>query len=115
MFYFIFYFLGTFFASQSLTILEVSVYIQYSWKKKLIMHPLQNFFFLIRLVVGVTQLVNKKGGKPHPLNECVNEYDYTGRFFTSYDEELAKSFSVYCGISLHHVSHVTDRVTCGHV
>ena len=65
--------------------------------------------------MGVTQLVNKKGGKPHPLNECVNEYDYTGRFFTSYDEELAKSFSVYCGISLHHVSHVTDRVTCGHV
>ncbi|XP_019855662.1 PREDICTED: cGMP-dependent 3',5'-cyclic phosphodiesterase-like isoform X2 [Amphimedon queenslandica] len=37
-------------------------------------------------VVGVAQLVNKKGG----------------RFFTKYDEELAISFSVYCGISLHH-------------
>ena len=28
----------------------------------------------------------------------------TGKFFTKYDEELAKSFSVYCGISIHQVN-----------
>ncbi len=26
-----------------------------------------------------------------------------GRFFTMVDEELAKAFSVYCGISIYHV------------
>lgn len=28
----------------------------------------------------------------------------TGKFFTKYDEELAKTFSVYCGISIHQVN-----------
>eukprot|EP00731_Ephydatia_muelleri_P031041 Em0022g555a len=37
-------------------------------------------------VVGVAQLCNKINGK----------------FFTKYDEELANTFSVYCGISIYH-------------
>lgn len=37
-------------------------------------------------VVGVAELCNKVGGK----------------FFTKYDEELAATFSAYCGISLYH-------------
>ena len=28
----------------------------------------------------------------------------TGNFFTKYDQELAATFSAYCGISLYHVS-----------
>ena len=27
----------------------------------------------------------------------------TGKFFTKYDEELAKTFAVYCGISIYQV------------
>ena len=29
---------------------------------------------------------------------------FVGKFFTKYDEELAATFSAYCGISLYHVS-----------
>ena len=32
-----------------------------------------------------------------------NHFITTANFFTKYDEELATTFSVYCGISLHQV------------
>eukprot|EP00731_Ephydatia_muelleri_P031043 Em0022g557a len=41
-------------------------------------------------VVGVAELCNKINGK----------------FFTKYDEELARTFSAYCGISIYHLWHL---------
>ena len=54
--------------------------------------------------MGVAELMNKIGG----MCTCVtqrfeNTISSSGRYFTSYDEELAKAFSVYCGISIYHV------------
>ena len=35
----------------------------------------------------------------------------TGKFFTKYDEELAKTFAVYCGISIYQVRvHTMEEV-----
>lgn len=33
----------------------------------------------------------------------------TGKFFTKYDEELAKTFAVYCGISIYQVRSLLPR------
>jgi len=43
-------------------------------------------------VIGVTELCNKKGGGP----------------FTRYDEQIAQAFSVYCSMSMIHVSGCED-------
>ena len=64
---------------------------------------------LISDVVGVAELCNKVGGKcVNPTCEkCVRTYMYmtlyAGKFFTKYDQEIAATFSAYCGISLYHV------------
>ena len=85
-----------------------------AWRARLHCAILVVVLLLISDVVGVAELCNKVGGK------CVNDdncnfdvymcvYMYTmtlctGKFFTKYDQELAATFSAYCGISLYHVS-----------
>ena len=62
------------------------------------------------VVVGVAQLCNKIGGKEEWRKVDVKIISLLprllssqGNFFTTYDEELATTFSVYCGISLYQV------------
>ena len=57
-------------------------------------------------VVGVAELCNKIGGKFGCVQNSYGfdvPFHFPGNFFTEYDEELAATFSVYCGISLYQV------------
>lgn len=48
-------------------------------------------------VIGVAELVNK----------------INGPWFSKFDEDLATAFSIYCGISIAHVSGARDRASAG--
>ena len=86
--------------------------------KKTGFHTKNILCFPIKLeeeIVSVAQLCNKVNGQ----STTIEQFEVfqllriiIGKFFTKYDEQLARAFSVYCGISLYQVSFSSIAMLC---